>query len=282
MEVKIFSPLWGHEHLPLKTFLDKIREEGYDGIDTWVPDAAADKKLLYDYLQKHQMHVITHQHQAHGDSFEAFKTSFLANLYLCAEPGPVLINSHTGKDYFSLEQNLELVDMALEFTAKTGITVAHETHRGRLGYSPQMIKDVFAARKDFVITADFSHWVCVTESMLQNFSGTMEEAIVRARYIHTRVGFEEGPQVPHPGAPEWKYALDHFLSWWDRIVQANKERGGTIMPLCTEFGPKPYMPSVPFLQTPVADQFRVNCFMKKILEERYRPAQTAYSLVPDR
>lgn len=270
MQIKILAPLWGHEHLDYQEFLDKMRHAGYDGFDTWIPDDASEKKLLFDYLQKHGMQIVTHQHQAKGNTFDEFKSSFRSNLFACAEPDPILINSHTGRDYFSLEQNLQLIDIALEFTAKTGITVAHETHRGRVGYSPQMVAEIFAARKDFVITADFSHWVCVTESMLENFTDILDEAIIRSRHIHTRVGFEEGPQVPHPDAPEWKYALDKFLGWWDRIVEVNEANGVDIMPMTTEFGPKPYMPSIPFTNTPVADQFAINCFMKSLVHGRYQ------------
>ena len=133
----------------------------------------------------------------------------------------LLINSHTGRDYFTLEQNLELINIAEEFSIKNDITIVHETHRGRIGYSPQMTAQIFAANKNFMITADFSHWVCVTESFLENFSGILFEAIERAKHIHARVGYEEGPQVTDPRAPEWKYATDHFLTWWDKIVEVN-------------------------------------------------------------
>jgi sugar phosphate isomerase/epimerase len=270
MEIKILCPLWGHEHLDLKTFLDKIRNAGYNGIDTWVPQDANDKKLLYDYLQQHEMHIVTHQHEAYGDTFKEFKTSFKQNLHKCAEPGPILINSHTGRDYFSFQQNLELVEIAADFSAKTGITVAHETHRGRLGFCPQMIDPFFDLLDDYLITADFSHWVCVTESMLENFTGILNKAINRSRHIHARVGFEQGPQVSDPRAPEWEYALDHFLGWWDRIVGVNRQLGKEIFPITTEFGPTPYMPAKPFENTPLADQFEVNCFMKDLLQKRYQ------------
>lgn len=270
MRIKILSPLWGHEHLEYKVFLDKVREAGYDGFDTWVPDDANEKKLLLDYLQKHQMYIVAHQHQAKGNTFDEFKSSFLRNLHICAELQPLLINSHTGKDYFSLEQNLQLIDIAQAFSEKTGITVAHETHRGRVGYSPQMLNELFALRESFLITADFSHWVCVTESMLENFSEIVNEAINRSRHIHTRVGFEEGPQVPDPKAPEWQYATDKFLFWWDKIIAANAARGCELMPLTTEFGPQPYMPSIPFSNQPVADQFKINCYMKDLLKDRYK------------
>jgi hypothetical protein len=133
-----------------------------------------------------------------------------------------------------------------------------------------MISEISEVRKEFLITADFSHWVCVTESMLQNFTEMVDEAIIRSRHIHARVRFEEGPQVPNPWAPEWKYALDNFLSWWDRIVEVNAEADCKILPLTTEFGPKPYMPTIPFTNQPVADQFGINCYMKDLLNERYK------------
>ncbi|WPU97065.1 hypothetical protein SNE25_16200 [Mucilaginibacter sabulilitoris] len=269
MEIKILSPLWGHEHLELKTFLDKIRTARYDGIDTWIPDNLDDKRVLFDYLQQHEMYMVSHQHSAEGSTFKKLKQSFIKNLYQCAEPGPLLINSHTGRDYFSLRQNLELVDAAQEFSEKTGITIAHETHRGRLGYSPQMINTIFELRNDFNITADFSHWVCVTESMLENFATIVDEAIKRSRHVHARVGFEQGPQVADPRAPEWKYALDKFLGWWDKIVAINKQVNTKVLPVTTEFGPVPYMPAIPFTGKPVVDQFTINNFMKDLLNDRY-------------
>ncbi|MGO1869227.1 MAG: sugar phosphate isomerase/epimerase, partial [Sphingobacterium sp.] len=163
----------------------------------------------------------------------------------------------------------ELIDIAQEFSEKSGIMVTHETHRGRLGYCPQMIEQIFSARPDFLITADFSHWVCVTESFLENFSETLNEAIARTKHVHARIGYEQGPQVADPRAPEWKYALDNFLLWWDRIVQVNVNKGVDILPFTTEFGPPPYLQTEPFSQRPLADQFQINCYMKDLLKRRY-------------
>ncbi len=269
MEIKILSPLWGHEHRDLTSFVDQIKEAGYDGIDTWVPSEAAQRKLLYDHLQQEEMCIVTHQHAAAGADFHAFKLSFREQLELCAEPGPILINSHTGRDYFSFNQNTELIEIASDFSARTGILVCHETHRGRFGYSPQMIQEFFNMQTPFSLTADLSHWVCVTESMLEHFGATLKETIRRSRCIHARVGFEEGPQVPHPGAPEWQYALDHFLGWWDAIVAASAQAGVTYLPITTEAGPQPYMPSHPYTNSPVADQYEVNTWMKDLLHNRY-------------
>lgn len=123
-----------------------------------------------------------------------------------------LINSHAGRDYFSLVQNLELIDIASEFSEKSGITVVHETHRVRMGYIPQITEQIFRVNKNFMITADFSHWECVTESFLENFLEILSEAIRRTKHIHTRIGFEEGPQVPIQGLRNGNMQWTIFLA----------------------------------------------------------------------
>jgi sugar phosphate isomerase/epimerase len=267
--IKILSPLWGQEHLPLLTFLDRIRAAGYDGIDTPVPEDPSDKRLLFDYVERHGLCRVAHQHRAEGATFQAFRASFAANLQECAEGAPLLINSHTGRDSFSLEKLVVLVDIAQEFTARTGIPVAHETHRGRMGYGPQAAAPLFSLRKDLQITADFSHWVCVTESMLEHFEDLLAEAIRRSRHVHARVGFEQGPQVPNPRLPRWGYAVDHFFGWWDRIVEHNAQHKTPVLPITTEFGPPPYMAVTEPGGLPAEDQFELNTYMLGLLRERY-------------
>ena len=269
MEIKILAPLWGHEHENISSFCRRIREAGYDGIDTWLPSDAAMRGELFDALQQYELLLVSHQHQAEGKDFGAFKESFRHFLAFSLEGGPLLINSHTGRDHFSFEQNLELIDIAAEFSGQRGIVVAHETHRGRVGYSPAVMRDYFQARPEMVLTADLSHWVCVSESFLEHFPDAVEEAIRRARHIHARVGFEEGPQIPDPRAPEWQHALDHFFGWWDRMVAARRAAGDALLTFTTEFGPPPYLPTIPFENRPVADQFEINCYMMKLLRERY-------------
>jgi len=269
MIIKFLSPQWGHEQVPIISFLDQVRAVGYDGIEMWMPLEQADQTVLGEYLQTYEMPIVVHQHEANGKDFSSFKQSFANNLRQCNTLNPLLINSHTGHDYFTLEQQLELIDIAEDFSVKTGTLVCHETHRGRMGYSPQNMEQILQQRAALKLTADLSHWTCVTESMLENFTDVLQSTLSNTRHVHARVGFEEGPQVSDPRAPEWGYALHHFLGWWDQIVLNNVEAGTEILSFTTEFGPRPYMPCIPFTNNPVADQFEVNCFMKDLLRERY-------------
>ena len=37
MKLNIIYPIWGSEHLSLETFIGKVKEAGYDGIEMNVP-----------------------------------------------------------------------------------------------------------------------------------------------------------------------------------------------------------------------------------------------------
>src|SRR5690242_16020900 len=269
MQIKILSSLWGYEHVDLETMLNRIRAAGFDGVDTAVPPDAGQRDALLSLLASNRLCLVVQQHQAEGTTFEAYRDSFSGWLEKSAAAKPLLINCHTGRDYFSFEQNLELIDIATAFSARSGVKVAHETHRGRFGFSPGAMKPYFRARPDLEITADLSHWVCVNESFLNGFGDVLGEAIARTRHVHARIGYEEGPQVPDPRAPEWNYATAHFLLWWDKIVEAAERRGDAVLTFTAEFGPPPYLQTEPFSRRPLADLFEINCYMKDLLEERY-------------
>jgi hypothetical protein len=117
------------------------------------------------------------------------------------------------------------------------------------------------------ITADLSHWCCVSESFLEDQEEFLHEALQRTEHIHARVGFSQSPQVNHPNAPENQYALGRHLSWWKTIVKLRKKEKRAYFPITTEFGPEPYMPTEPFTNKPLADQWEVNLFMKEYLKK---------------
>ena len=96
----------------------------------------------------------------------------------------------------------------------------------------------------------------------------MERAIARSFHVHARVGHAEAPQVPDPRAEEWRPALEAHLRWWQRIVDKRKESGASTLTICPEFGPAPYMVTLPDTGRPIADLWEVNRFMKDFLEDR--------------
>lgn len=272
MKLLLLCPQWGSEHDSLELFVARVKAAQYDGIDTWVPQQATDRQRLRYLLEQHDLVMVSHQHQARGHSIKDFCASYEYFLNCSLETEPLFINSHSGRDYFSLDDQLRVLDTAATFVQRHGIRVVHETHRGRIGYSPASAQILFDLRPDYALTADLSHWVCVTESYLEGYPEQVREAIRRATHLHARVGFPQGPQVPDPFAPEWAEALRHFLIWWDAAVDQHQRAGADYFTITPEAGPPPYMWTLD--GRPLAHSWDVNLAMQQFLRRRYTPSPT--------
>lgn len=267
MKLLILCTQWGNQHLPLQDFFTKVKEAGYDGIDTGVPEDVNEKKKFISLLDEYQLAIVSHQYQAKGNTIEAYCKSLEYFLSLSMESNPLLINSHSGRDYFSIDEQLRVIDTVEEFSLKNNIVVAHETHRGHIGYSPYNTMELFNNRPAMKITADFSHWTCVTESYLEQSPEILEEAIKRTSHLHARIGFTEGPQISDPRLTYWKEPVAIFESWWDKIIAYHKSINTNTFTITPEFGPPPYMWVVD--EKPIATQWDINLYIKKRLEEKY-------------
>lgn len=267
MKLLLLCTQWGSEHLPLEDFFFKVKDAGYDGIDTWVPEDINERKKFIALLSKYQLKIVSHQHQAKGNDIDKYCKSLEHYLHLSVECNPLLINSHSGRDYFSFNEQLQVIDTVEEFSIKNNITIAHETHRGRIGYTPYNAMELFKQRPDMKITADFSHWTCVTESWLENSKTILEEAIKRSKHVHARIGYTQGPQIPDPRLVAWREPVDFFLGIWKQIIQHQKSIGADYFTITTEFGPPPYMWTNLNDGLPVTNQWDINCFMRNLLIE---------------
>jgi sugar phosphate isomerase/epimerase len=181
-----------------------------------------------------------------------------------------LINSQTGKDWFTFEENQKLIAAAAAISENMGVRILHETHRGKFSFNARLTAQHLEADPSLRIAADFSHWCVVSESLLEDQPAAVELAISRTDHIHARVGHPEGPQVADPRAPEWKPALDAHLGWWDRVVECHQKKETPVLTITPEFGPAPYMPILPYTGMPVASQWDLNVYMMDLLRERYR------------
>ena len=275
MKLLILCTQWGMADLPLEDFFSRVTEAGYDGIDTWIPEEVSEKKKFLRLLNEYRLPVVSHQFHAKGTGIKEFCRSYEYYLNLSMECNPVLINSHSGRDYFTIDEQLKVIDTAQEFSNMKNIRIAHETHRGRIGFSPYNAKELFTLRPEMKITADFSHWVCVTESFLENSPETLAEAIKRTEHIHARIGYPEGPQITDPRAGEWADAARVFLEWWDKIIEYKMNNGEKVFTITPEFGPPPYMVTLPSTGMPVADHFEINNYMKNLLKDRYKDIDNA-------
>ena len=264
--LKVMATNWGFPG-SITEFCKKAKEAGYDGIEVWMPgddkgrkevmDAAAQQNLLVGFLY------------GGGDAdYAKHAEQFKNGITEAAKMKPIYINCHSGKDYFSFDQNKALMDFSLDLGAKSGIPVYHETHRGRSLFAAHTTRNFLEKMPNLRLCLDISHWCNVHESLLGDQKETVDLALSRVDHIHARVGHAEGPQVSDPRAPEWDAAVKTHFAWWDKVVET-KRKEGRIMTILTEFGPPDYLPTLPYTRQPVANQWDINVYMLQQLKKRY-------------
>lgn len=271
MQIKYICTFWGQPSGPIENFVHKALDAGFDGIELNVPDDAFFQQTLRDTIDQSNAIFIAQQWLPPAietvDGYRKRMTDYLERL---ASLGPEFINSHTGKDYFTFNENVSLIEDCKRIEEQTGITIIHETHRGRFSHHAASLVPYLGRFPDLRINADFSHFCAVSESLLEDQEEILGKIIPRASYIHARVGFDQAAQVNHPFAPEWKRVLDRFVKWWQLILDQAKSRGEETFFICPEFGPAPYMPALPFTMQPVSDQWDINLEMMQYLKENLR------------
>lgn len=268
--IKFYCPRWGSEHLSWEVFAKKVKEAGYDGVESPVPFEAAAVSEMQTALQKYGLELVGQYYQsAEKDPAENLR-NFEKHMRHLASLKPVLIDAQTGKDYFTLEQNRALILKASQITQETGVPIFHETHRNKMLFSAFLTQRYLEQIPELKLTLDISHWCNVHESLLEDQAEAVATALNRTEHIHARVGWHEGPQVNDPRAPEWKSVLERHLGWWDQIIARKRSSGAAFATITPEFGPAGYLPTLPYTQVPVASQWDINVWMMNLLKERYR------------
>jgi sugar phosphate isomerase/epimerase len=268
-QLKIMATNWGWGG-SLDTFCAAAKKEGYDGIEMWWPNETKDQKELFAALEKHDLEIGYLCGSGHKDpviNLENFKKAINASSTQSPKK-PLYINCHSGKDFFTYEQSKLFIDHTTEVSAKTGIKICHETHRGRILFAAHITRNFIEKNPALRLTLDISHWCNVHESLMEDQTETVALALERVEHLHARIGHQEGPQVNDPRAPEWESAVKAHIAWWDKVLE-RKMKAGETMTILTEFGPPNYLPTLPYTQQPVADQWAINVYMMQMLRKRY-------------
>lgn len=265
MKIKYFCPRWGSNDLSFNEFIKKVKNAGYDGVEMSFPADIDQKDNLLRIISDEGLLFIAQHWETMSPDFKGHEREYRHRLENLALTRPVLINSQTGRDFFSFEQNEQLMMIASDISQRYGVKIVHETHRGRFGFAAHVAADYLKRLPELRIGFDVSHWCAVAESFLHDQVDAVSMAISRADHIHARVGFPGGPQVPDPRVFEWIKAVEIHVGWWKRIVERSRAEGKTLFTITPEFGPYPYMTILPQTQQPIANQWEVNVYMMNML-----------------
>jgi len=210
--------------------------------------------------------LMTFVEQSHDPS--AHVASLRTQLEHAAAIGAPRANVHAGSDAFDDAATAAFLKETLAVAAGVGVQILHETHRTRPLYNPWRTARMVEEVEGLQLTADYSHWVCVAGRLPFDSAVAFTTCAPAVGHIHARVGQSEAPQVGDPRDPAYAMELGAHEHWWDEIVAAAADRDET-MTATPEFGPPPYMPTVPHTGEPVADLAEVVAWMRDRLRDRY-------------
>ena len=256
MKLALVRHLWGVDHtLGLDHYLPRWSKVGYEVVESAFhgsPDRAALLRFLKNSGWRWIAQVFSREFSP-GGTVREHLDSMTRQVQECMEHQPLFFNAHSGSDSWTLAEAEDFYGAALELEERLGVTIAHETHRLRCLGNPWTTRSLLERFPALKLTCDFSHWVCVAERLLEDCSQIIQLAAEHCHHVHARVGHEEGPQVPDPRAPEWARHVAAHERWWDIIWASQKQRGFKMSTLTPEFGPAPYLVTLPYTQTPIAN-----------------------------
>ncbi|MBD0364944.1 MAG: sugar phosphate isomerase/epimerase [Flavisolibacter sp.] len=276
MKIKFFCPRWGFENIPWETFLSDVKMAGFSGIEWFPYSKKEDYPEVVRLMKSYQLEFcIVMAVTEHHDSLENYLSALKYQLLdLCSirngDWAPLHISAQTGREYFTEPQIEDCLECCASVSRQTGIPIYQETHRNKWAYAAHRVYPFLEKHPDLHLTLDISHWFCVSESYLADQQPAVQKAIQHALHIHARVGHTEGPQVWEPAAPEYAEALEAHLKIWDKWIDTRIKDGATHCTITPEFGPPPYMVFANRGGSPQQEQWRLNNWMKSLLEKRYR------------
>jgi hypothetical protein len=275
MKLRVYHSVWGNRSNGAQA-IATARVSGFDGIEGPAPAGAPERRdwraqlgdAGLDYIA--EICTMGSYIPRPGATPAEHLASLRAGMEDALECSPHFITTLAGSDSWPVAESIEFLGQAVELARELGTVLSVETHRSRCLYSPWVTREVLRQLPDLRLTCDFSHWCCVCERLvLDEEPALLELCAERAHHFHARVGYDQGPQVPHPGAPEYEPALHAHERWWDAIWNAQERAGRLIGTMTPEFGPDGYLHTIPFSAIPVADLGDLNCWMAERQRSRF-------------
>ncbi len=275
MQLALFKTLWGHPG-SINDGALLAAEAGFQGIEAPTPQDDEELDVFKQALATHQLDFICEicttgsyvpdRRATPEQHLEDLDNKIRRGLPL----GPRFFNVMGGCDAWPLDVQVDFFRRAKALADSHGALCSFETHRGRSFFNPWITRDVLRALPELSITCDFSHWVVVCERLMDTEWDVITEVAEQAHHIHARVGYDQGPQVPHPAAPEYSAALASHERCWETIWSSQNRRGYQSSTMTPEFGPDGYLHCLPFTNAPVADLWQINQWIAERQRHHFR------------
>lgn len=266
MDLHLFKTLWGHIG-SLDEAIRSAQQHGFNGLEGPAPATADQRRDFRNRLNDAGLSYIAEictagsyvpdRGASPGEHLDDFRRKAEAAL----ECVPLFLTVIAGCDAWPFAVSAEFFSSALAAAHSLNVKTSFETHRSRSMFNPWITQDLLHELPALRLTCDFSHWCCVCERLIDTEPDVLALCAERVHHIHARVGYDQGPQVPHPAAPEHRAALEAHESWWDQLWTAQAARSFAVTTMTPEFGPDGYLHCLPFTNEPVANLLEINAWM---------------------
>lgn len=258
MKLEIYKALWGMSGR-IEDQLDMIAEARYDGIEAVLPESPATFRRA---IEARGLKYIALLFAEDADQLELGVGGAI-------DCGATQLTVHSGRDEMTFDEGAAYFEVALRIEEKYGVRMCHETHRGRILFTPWTTAAYLRKFPELKLVADFSHFTCVCERLLPVDHPDLTLAYQHIHHVHGRVGYDQGPQAPDPRAPEFAGFLERFERYWDAMREAHLARGAEVLTFDPEFGPPGYMHTLPYTRQPVADLWDICLWMAERTRDRW-------------
>ena len=264
MKLTLLRHLWGIG-MPLPEAFERTASRGYAGVEATLYD---NPPLVKSLAPQHGLRLAGMVFTG-GDDAAAHFDSLRSQVDQWLAIGAQQITAHSAKDAWPVAQSVDFYGRCAEYERTLPIPIAHETHRGRAFFNPWSTRDILTQVPAIRLCCDYSHWVCVTERLLEDCEAILAVTAKHCIHLHARVGYEHGPQVPDPGAPEYARYVEAHERWWRMIWDAHIAAGREELTVTPEFGPPGYLHTLPHTNMPVADLDQVVEWMSGRLRKTF-------------
>ena len=280
MDIKFFKTLWGFEG-DIAQAAVQAAEAGFHGLEGQAAivlghRGEAGAEYFVEQLAAHKLEYIAEicacgsyvpeRRAAPAEHLADIKAKILVAVPL----KPRFFTILAGCDAWPEDVQTDFFRRAVDLVAELSVPCSFETHRSRSFFNPWVTARVAAQIPDLRLTLDISHWVAVCERLLDTDWEEIFPLFARVHHIHSRVGYPQGPQVPHPAAPEYADCLAFHQRCWEAVWTEQARRGYAITTMTPEFGPDRYLHTLPFTDMPVADLWQINRWMAETEQRHYR------------
>ena len=211
MKLTFYCTRRGQEPSGWDDFLKWARDHGYDGLETELPSDVRERDLILNGLEKHGLRLKA----VHGGTVASDFLQHARELESCLrsimESRPFVISLQTGKDYFTFDQNTQLLLMSKRIALENGVTIVHRTQRGSFCFAVHVARLYLEAMPSLKLDLDISQWYTVAGSYLEDQVDAVELALSRTGYVQARMGEMQD--------------LGPYLTQWDKIVEKHHKMG---------------------------------------------------------